>query len=653
MQWYDNMRQYWRLMLVVYMTSLCNSLASGVRFGQRVTSCQTSNPAIFEASGLALSRVFPNVAYVQNDKEGVNEIFALNMTDCSTIATFLVNHTINWDWEDLTYGPCLDDCKTNPCRVDVVPSRYCIYIADTGARYGEGPVNDIYVIREPSILQNSVVDTVGLIKFTWNEPDAETLMISPDGRLFIVSKVTNGQGKIAEIPSSAWNSASRIDLASGQTATLKINTTTRDPEGGDISPDGNSMIIVGEQNIFYYSVTGGDVIKAVNDQVPKEVDTYQRVLNTQGIAWSTDGTSIYIFPEGKNASLYMYPVDLSDPVDSGAAVSGNDYKYLQVLISDEIKDVILTVNYVSICGTLSVFGLAANVMNVIVFLRLGLNDAVNVSLMSLAVADVFSMIFLLLESACFNPLFQNIGLPFALMEVQFIVGGWPHICFTRTVSWITAFITFERCICIALPLKVKSIITATRTKCFVVMAFLIVAGSAAPEFYVNQFVWKFYPDKNVSLIGLHFVEDRDRFENVTFPLNNVIMQYLAFSVVLVCTVILVVKLNEKTKWRNVTTRGDSAAAISNKDRKVIKMVSFVSAAFIVSYLPSSILFMAMAIKRDFHPSGYFNIFHVTWSFAFVLEAVNSTITIVIYYKLSSKFKRMFDATFSCAALDKE
>ncbi|KAI8764397.1 hypothetical protein BgiMline_035475 [Biomphalaria glabrata] len=339
--------------------------------------------------------------------------------------------------------------------------------------------------------------------------------------------------------------------------------------------------------------------------------------------------------------------------DSNLVNTNNDYKYLQELISDEVKDIILTVNYVSICGTLSVFGLVANVMNVVVFLRMGLNDAVNVSLMGLSVADVFSMIFLLLESACFNPMFQNIGLPFALMEVQFIVGGWPHICFTRTVSWITAFITFERCICIALPLKVKSIITATRTKCFVVMAFLIVAGSAAPEFYVNQFVWKFYPEKNRSLIGLHFVEDRDKFEKVTFPLNNVIMQYLAFSVVLVCTIILVVKLNEKTKWRSVSARGDNTNTISNKDRKVIKMVSFVSAAFIVSYLPSSILFMAMAIKRDFHPSGYFNIFHVTWSFAFVLEAVNSTITIIIYYQLSSKYKKMFLATFLCRKIDSE
>ncbi|CAL1543817.1 unnamed protein product, partial [Lymnaea stagnalis] len=321
------------------------------------------------------------------------------------------------------------------------------------------------------------------------------------------------------------------------------------------------------------------------------------------------------------------------------------------LISDSLKDTILDVTYVSICGFLSVAGLVANTLNIIVFIRMGLNDAVNVSLLGLAVSDIFSMTFLLLESTCFNPLFQNVGLPFALMEVQFIVGGWPHICFTRVVSWITAFVTFERCVCIALPLKVKSIITATRAKVVVVMSFLLVAGSAAPEFYVNQFVWKFYPEKNVSLIGLHFIEDRDRFENVTFVLNNVLMQYLAFVAVIICTIILVVKLNEKTRWRSATARGDNTAAISVKDKKVVKMISFISAIFIASYLPSSILFMAMAIKRDFHPSGYFNIFHVTWSLAFMLEGINSTVNIFVYYKMSSKYHRMFHRTFLCRVLE--
>ncbi|XP_059156840.1 neuropeptides capa receptor-like [Physella acuta] len=311
------------------------------------------------------------------------------------------------------------------------------------------------------------------------------------------------------------------------------------------------------------------------------------------------------------------------------------------------------VSRIYLLGALSVAGLITNTINIIVFIRLGLHDAVNVSLLGLAVSDIFSMIFLLLESACFNPMFQNIGLPFALMEVQFIVGGWPHICFTRVVSWVTAFITFERCLCIALTLKVKTIITATRAKIAVVVIFLVVAGSAAPEFYVNQFVWKFYPGKNTSLIGLKFIEHRERFENVTFVLNNVLMQFVAFIAVIICTIILVVKLNEKTKWRSTTARGDNTETISSKDRKVVKMISFISSLFIISYLPSSVLFVAMAVRRDFHPSGYFNMFHVTWSFAFVLEGVNSTITLFVYINMSSKFNRMFYRTFLGRDVDKK
>ncbi|KAK0055521.1 hypothetical protein Bpfe_015032 [Biomphalaria pfeifferi] len=290
---------------------------AGVQFGPRVSRCQVIDTAIKEASGLAVSKVHHGVVYTHNDRGGLNVIFAVNTTDCSTVATMSINSASNWDWEDLSYGPCLDDCARQPCRVDFTPQRYCIYIADIGDHGGDGPADDIYVIREPPTLTNTSLDIAGTIRFNWTELDAETLMLSPDARLFIVSKVHGGHATIAQIPSSAWNLADRVTLDKSHAATLRINTTSNDPQGGDISPDGRAMLLVAEHNIYYYSVPDGDFIQAVKDQIPTQVNTYERAPGSEGIAWSEDGKSFFVLPEGRHPYLYTYTVDRSAEVVVG------------------------------------------------------------------------------------------------------------------------------------------------------------------------------------------------------------------------------------------------------------------------------------------------------------------------------------------------
>ncbi|KAK0045270.1 Ig domain-containing protein [Biomphalaria pfeifferi] len=102
----------------LFLTALAFFVSSqGVQFGQRGKKCQISDAAIFEASGLATSKTFANVAYTLNDRAGKNEIFAVDVNTCQTLAVYTVNSATNWDWEDLAYGPCLDDCQNGTvCR---------------------------------------------------------------------------------------------------------------------------------------------------------------------------------------------------------------------------------------------------------------------------------------------------------------------------------------------------------------------------------------------------------------------------------------------------------------------------------------------------------------------------------------------------------
>ena len=66
-------------------------------------------------------------------------------------------------------------------------------------------------------------------------------MVDPSANLFIISKVSNGQGTIALLPNSAWGSGSRVFISS--TALVNVESGSNDPVGGDISPDGNEVLV--------------------------------------------------------------------------------------------------------------------------------------------------------------------------------------------------------------------------------------------------------------------------------------------------------------------------------------------------------------------------------------------------------------------------
>ncbi|CAL1543816.1 unnamed protein product, partial [Lymnaea stagnalis] len=315
-----------------------------------------------------------------------------------------------------------------------------------------------------------------------------------------------------------------------------------------------------------------------------------------------------------------------------------------IRISDEIKDVILTVNYVAVCGVISLVGITANVLNMIVFARLGLNDAINVSLLGLAAGDICSLVAMFGDSVCFNPAFQSTGLPVVLSEVQYVVSGWPQVCFIRVTSWITAFVSLERCLCVTIPFQIKTVVTRRCAKLFVATTFMFVAVTSLPEYFYNQIQWKFYPERNRTLLGIVPVMRFEELAGVTYFINQVVLQCVAFAVIAVCTCLMIVALNNTTRWRQESAKGNSCD-ISRKDKRMVKMVSLLSTWFIVAYTPASVLFIVMVFKPTFHPSFNYNLFHITWSVSYLLEGCNASFNILIYLKMSTRYKSMFAKTF--------
>ncbi|XP_012935270.1 alpha-1A adrenergic receptor [Aplysia californica] len=319
------------------------------------------------------------------------------------------------------------------------------------------------------------------------------------------------------------------------------------------------------------------------------------------------------------------------------------------LVSDEMRQTLQLAIFSVFCGAVSLFGIGTNVLNIIVFIRQGFKDTMNINLLGLAIADLGCLLTLLGMSIGYNPYLIKTAVWFNLQDLIYFFDGWPHVCMTRVTSLITTFIAVERCLCIAIPLKVKTIITHSRTKGIIVGIFAIMVVVSLPFYYVNILIWTFDPEKNHTVLQLGFRSDRAIVEGIIFSISSVLMPFGSFLVVIICTVILIVKLNSKTKWRQkATSQFAGGSDTSVKEKKVIKMVTLISTIFIACNVPGIVTTVFMVFEPEFSVLGvYANMFFLSWSIAFALGGLNSAVNIFVYYTMSSKYKETMQNLLSC------
>lgn len=333
------------------------------------------------------------------------------------------------------------------------------------------------------------------------------------------------------------------------------------------------------------------------------------------------------------------------------------------IIKDELYLFIMSISLGIICQIVSVFGSINNVINISIFVRQGFTDTINISLLALAVSDMCSLLTIMWSNLCFTQAFQESGIPLLANEVQLISGSWPHVTFTRTTGWITAFISFERCMCVIFPLKVKTLFTPKRHTSTMIAIYVVTLGCSTLAYVSLGLEWRFYPQKNRTLIGLAYHMDAYRrkiTDAVSYAVNGVLMPMTCFLSVVVCTAVLVVKLNQQTSWRQTNASAASQGqvlkterVVNTKERRVATMVVFISAIFIASFVPAVCIFVAGYIEPQLSYDGrYKHLFLVTLSISFTVEAINSSINIFVYFSMSTKYRETFLQMFCLQKVSK-
>jgi hypothetical protein len=153
--------------------------------------------------------------------------------------------------------------------------------------------------------------------------------------------------------------------------------------------------------------------------------------------------------------------------------------------------------------------------------------------------------------------------------------------------------------------------------------------------------------KNRTLVGLVSTKDKEQVELYTFAINNFFIPFVSFATIVICTIILSLKLQRTAEWRKSTISITPSKNVSTRNTKAAKMVVMISTLFIACYIPITIFMLAVGFEPEMSLNGkYFNIAVVIGSFAYIMESINSSMNIFIYYSMSSRYRYIFVKCFS-------
>lgn len=321
---------------------------------------------------------------------------------------------------------------------------------------------------------------------------------------------------------------------------------------------------------------------------------------------------------------------------------------MTAVLSDDSRRIFEFVNFMTICDIVGLFGIIANIINLIVFYKQGFSYNVNIALFGLTISDICCLVMLVWSSICLNPLLATSRIPWRTEEVMYLTGAWPHVCFCRITSFITVYITVERYLSIAIPLKIKQIVTPKRTTLTICLIYVVNIMTLVPEYTTSYLDWVRVPERNISLLGIKFTSSRPSVDGLCYVMHSLFSMTSFFGVV-VFTCVLVIKLRQSSEWRQKTTLyNENRSCVSAREQRTVKMVVLIASILIVCYIPgASIATAVFIVGPDLSIKGrHINICVAIWSIAYCFQSVNSSINIFIYYRMSSKYRDTFQMFFN-------
>ena len=279
------MRRVFRSVATIGLLTL--GLAGGAS-GQSGSDCRPEGglaklEGLPEASGLAISRRSPGRLWAHNDS-GEPVIFAVSAS--GAVSRVRLTGVAVDDWEAIAVGDC--------------PGGSCVYIGDIGDNNGRRKQITVYRLAEPAGGDGSVqVKDIFHATYPDGAHDAETLLVSPDGTLYIVTKGETGGVSLYRFPKELRPGATHKLERVGKPRDSNKVAEDRRITDGTLSADGKWVALRSKTRVWIYPASE---FLSGSWSGAREIDvTSLGEPQGEGIAMSADGT-IYLAGEGGGKS---------------------------------------------------------------------------------------------------------------------------------------------------------------------------------------------------------------------------------------------------------------------------------------------------------------------------------------------------------------
>jgi len=266
-----------------------------------------ADPELSEVSGLAVSRVHPDLYWAVNDGGNGEKLVAIK-SDGSRVASVRIAGVTNTDWEDI------DSFDLN--------GKHYLLIADTGDNGGIRKMLTLYVVEEPKAVRDGeLLKLAWRIDFRWPDGarDCEASAVdAANGEVLLISK--------KRVPPELFRLPLKPQGEGLQTATLVTTLRSIDQpderelkknpvygryrsqiSGADLSPNGRVLAVLNYHSIHFYVRAQGQDWKQAMQAPPGELK-FPWLPQAEGIAFSVDGRSLLVGSEQRPSPLLLFRV---------------------------------------------------------------------------------------------------------------------------------------------------------------------------------------------------------------------------------------------------------------------------------------------------------------------------------------------------------
>ena len=324
------------------------------------------------------------------------------------------------------------------------------------------------------------------------------------------------------------------------------------------------------------------------------------------------------------------------------------------IISDHFRDAFeLYVGYWTVLFLSSV-GVVTNSLAMIVFLRQGFRDSVNVSLFSIAVWDQIKCL-----SGVIYRFHRIIGLVNPVWGINWKWMSWQYLIylpiFAGFVSYALAtYLSIERCLSVSIPFKVKSLITPALTASFMVGISLLVFGSFSPMFFIYTQEFVFDPHYNASVARTVPAAPYYAYDGLIskiYKFLGIVYPAVFCTIMITTSAIIVFHLRKSAqtfgKLHGAKSSDTAASGGSNRTEvKVTKMLLVVIFVYLMDFFPRLCKYTASLIEPEFFVyRKYHNLMLVMSNTMWVLDFINASVNFFIFMRMSTNFHKTFYGIF--------